>query len=211
MKPGRAKRPGRKTGTRERILDASLQVFAEKGYSAATTKEIAKAAGVNEVTLFRLFKNKSALFAATLSERSPLVDISKLVSFDTNAKVEEVIVQNVKTVLAVLRANKHMFMVVLGDAWRQPRVRTMVSNLTFRRGLGFLSSFMKAQMDAGRLRRTDPEVPARALMGIVQSYFLMNDLLEGRKPDPSEEDRLIRGFVSVFLDGMRSETGGRSR
>jgi AcrR family transcriptional regulator len=211
MKQGRRKRSGRRSVARERVLDAALQVFAEKGFSAATTRDIAKAADVNEVTLFRHFETKGALFAAVLSERSPLVEISKTVSFDIEGRIEDVVVGSVKTVLKVLRSNRHLFMVLIGDAWRQPNVRPVVGEQTFRRGLDFLMDFMEAQMDAGRLRRMDPEVPARALMGMVQSYFINNDLLEGRRPDAAKEEKLIRGFVSVFLDGARAEVGGGSR
>lgn len=46
---------------RQKLLEAAIQVFAEHGFRGATTRRIAKAAGVNEVTLFRLFKSKSAL------------------------------------------------------------------------------------------------------------------------------------------------------
>ncbi|HEX9565372.1 MAG TPA: helix-turn-helix domain-containing protein [Gemmatimonadaceae bacterium] len=46
---------------RQKLLDAALRVFAESGFRGATTKRIAEAAGVNEVTLFRHFKSKTAL------------------------------------------------------------------------------------------------------------------------------------------------------
>jgi len=38
-----------------------MRVFAEAGFRGATTRKIAEAAGVNEVTLFRQFKSKEAL------------------------------------------------------------------------------------------------------------------------------------------------------
>ena len=38
-----------------------MRVFAEAGFRGATTRRIAEAAGVNEVTLFRQFKSKAAL------------------------------------------------------------------------------------------------------------------------------------------------------
>jgi AcrR family transcriptional regulator len=47
--------------SRQKLLEAALRVFAESGFRGATTKRIAEEAGVNEVTLFRLFKSKSAL------------------------------------------------------------------------------------------------------------------------------------------------------
>ena len=50
----------------ERLLDAAVTVFAREGISSATTREIAKEAGVNEVTLFRNFQTKQGLLAAVL-------------------------------------------------------------------------------------------------------------------------------------------------
>jgi AcrR family transcriptional regulator len=49
------------TEPRERLIDAAIVVFGECGFRGATTRRIAEAAGVNEVTLFRLFGSKSAL------------------------------------------------------------------------------------------------------------------------------------------------------
>jgi AcrR family transcriptional regulator len=46
---------------RTRILEAAARVYAEYGYRGATTRRIATAAGVNEVTLFRTFGSKAAL------------------------------------------------------------------------------------------------------------------------------------------------------
>jgi len=52
--------------TRERLLDAAAQTFARDGLRGATTREIARKAGVNEVTLFRHFKSKEQLLRAVL-------------------------------------------------------------------------------------------------------------------------------------------------
>lgn len=47
--------------SRQKLLEAAMRVFAESGFRGATTRRIAEAAGVNEVTLFRQFKSKEAL------------------------------------------------------------------------------------------------------------------------------------------------------
>ncbi len=46
---------------RAQLLDAAVNVFAEAGFRGATTRRIAHAAGVNEVTLFRHFGSKEGL------------------------------------------------------------------------------------------------------------------------------------------------------
>ena len=52
--------------TRERLLDAAAYTFARDGLRGATTREIARQAGVNEVTLFRHFKSKQQLLRAVI-------------------------------------------------------------------------------------------------------------------------------------------------
>ncbi|SKA95258.1 transcriptional regulator, TetR family [Prosthecobacter debontii] len=52
---------------RERILEASLRVFAERGFHGATTRELAKAAGVSEALMFRHFPTKEDLYLALQS------------------------------------------------------------------------------------------------------------------------------------------------
>jgi AcrR family transcriptional regulator len=61
-------RPPSKTPARERLLGAAARVFARDGLSGATTRAIAEEAGVNEVTLFRLFRTKQRLLDAVVQE-----------------------------------------------------------------------------------------------------------------------------------------------
>ncbi len=55
----------------DRILEAAMAVFSEKGYRTATTREIADRADVNEVTIFRHFTSKEGLFEQTVQHYSP--------------------------------------------------------------------------------------------------------------------------------------------
>lgn len=57
--------------TREEILDAAHRVMVERGLANATTKEIARAAGYSEATLYKHFEGKLQLFVAVLGERLP--------------------------------------------------------------------------------------------------------------------------------------------
>lgn len=47
--------------TREALLDVTARLYAELGWRGTTTRKIAEAAGVNEVTLFRQFGSKQSL------------------------------------------------------------------------------------------------------------------------------------------------------
>jgi AcrR family transcriptional regulator len=192
---------------RERILDAALDVFAEKGFAGATTRDISAKADVNEVTLFRHFDSKKGLYAAVISERSPIAEVERSLEFDTGIPIDELLRANAASVLSVLRANRRHFMLLMGDAWRSQKTRSMMSRLAVDKGIAIASGLMEELMDAGKMKRGDPEVAARAMVGMIQSYFLTVDILAGRKPEPAEDTRMLDGFVGIFLDGTRS--GGR--
>jgi hypothetical protein len=51
-------------------------------------------------------------------------------------------------------------------------------------------------------------ITARTLMGAVQFYFLTTEILGEGSPEPQEEEKVVRGFVSIFLDGMRQDREG---
>ncbi|MHA6252742.1 TetR/AcrR family transcriptional regulator [Oceanobacillus sp. CAU 1775] len=53
-------------GTTERIMKAAIHVFAKKGFTQATTQEIATEANVAEITLFRKFSTKQNLFTSVI-------------------------------------------------------------------------------------------------------------------------------------------------
>src|SRR5262245_9362285 len=54
------------TDRRQQLLETALDIFAQKGFAAATTKEIAAAAGVTEAIIFRHFPTKQDLYAAVV-------------------------------------------------------------------------------------------------------------------------------------------------
>jgi AcrR family transcriptional regulator len=51
------------TATRQALLDAATELFAERGYDRTTVRDIATRAGVNQALLFRYFGSKEAVFA----------------------------------------------------------------------------------------------------------------------------------------------------
>lgn len=51
-----------KTEKRERILNAAIKEFAQKGFKKASTDEIVKEAGISKGALFHYFNNKKDLF-----------------------------------------------------------------------------------------------------------------------------------------------------
>ena len=76
--PGTSLRERKKTAKQERILQAATRLFAEKGYEAATTAEIAEAADVGVGTLFRYAGSKAELLVAVMNNRCGRPDDSRV-------------------------------------------------------------------------------------------------------------------------------------
>jgi TetR/AcrR family fatty acid metabolism transcriptional regulator len=57
-----------KVATRERILDAALEVFARKGYHRAIVDDIVRASGTSKGAVYHHFPNKEAVFLALVDE-----------------------------------------------------------------------------------------------------------------------------------------------
>jgi AcrR family transcriptional regulator len=66
-----------KNSTKDRIVEAAVQLFSRQGFAGSSTHEIARLAGVSEVTVFRHFPRKKDLFWAATESRLRRLRISK--------------------------------------------------------------------------------------------------------------------------------------
>ncbi|MDD1771586.1 MAG: TetR/AcrR family transcriptional regulator [Methanomassiliicoccales archaeon] len=195
--------PSVKTGTaKERILSSAFELFAEKGYGTTTTKDIAQRAGVNEVTVFRSFGSKEALFKEVIKDRMPLNDIMAVVDFENDLPLEELLVMNAHRVLDVLKQNRHLFMMLVGEVWRHADTRERMGGGVLGNAIGFLAEHLESLVQRGAMRAVDPRTAARAWIGMVQSYYLFNYLLGPGNVPEDEEDRILRGLADVFVNGV---------
>lgn len=65
---------GRRTDTRERILDAALDLMSERGYGDVTVRDIADAVGIKGASLYKHFKGKSELFDALIARETAAIE-----------------------------------------------------------------------------------------------------------------------------------------
>lgn len=103
--------------TERKILDAALKLFAEKGYTGATTRVIAEKAGVSELTLFRKFKNKRNLFDTLLTQNLEKMEKdfeSVLINqkFDSPSDFLETFIRNY---IESIEENFEVFFLVIND------------------------------------------------------------------------------------------------
>jgi AcrR family transcriptional regulator len=185
--------------TRQRILGAAARVFAEAGYARSTTRALAAAAGVNEVTLFRHFGSKKNLFAAVIEQfGGPAVMISLRAQLTGNYRQDLLIIG--RQLLQLLLERKDALRLMLCEATHFPEVQeVMVQNPRQIRLM--LAEYLRQQIANGQVRPLHPEAMAQSFLGMFFSYAIATGLLEDTMdPELSTED-LMAQFVDIFVMG----------
>src|ERR1700678_4499761 len=102
--------------TSQRILDAALKVFSRDGISGATTREIARVAKVNEVTLFRYFQNKNELLRqAVMCSAARYEQVFAEASLESPAAVRRTVRSYAQAYANKLRENEDLVRTFIGE------------------------------------------------------------------------------------------------
>lgn len=161
--------------TRERILAAARQVFAAKGFAAATVDDVATSAGVSKGALYHHFHSKDDLFFALLGHR----DAPALASLAQKAQAadtfEEIIRLVVREWLAHYTSDPLFAALSLEfrlQATRDPRFRERVTQ--FRSALrSMLQGLIEAgQADGAVPEEVDSAGAAAVLFGLLDGVAL---------------------------------------
>jgi AcrR family transcriptional regulator len=186
--------------TRDRILAAAAALLAERGYVATTTRAIATAAGVNEVTLFRRFGSKQGLLRALVAagaarqrDRDPQPSGDLAAALRTMARRE----------IRDARENGGLAIRLAFDARSVPEIREALGDVLPVRMHRF-ASYLRAGQAAGYLRSDLPaELIAESFFALTSS-FVMYRIATG-DPSPTDEDdldRLADQLLSIFWTGV---------
>jgi hypothetical protein len=92
--------------------------------------------------------------------------------------------------------------VVIAESMRNKRVAHMVSDVGPGRGLRIIATYLERQMDAGRLRRMNPHVAARILVGPIIAYALTNFIFEQPEIQSVAPEEMARQVIESFLRSM---------
>lgn len=152
--------------TRGRILAAACNLMATRGYKGATTRLIAEAAGVNEVTIFRHFGNKEGLLSAIIDESTSVeghLEKSLQQEYDT---VEEMLVHFGGTFYQVLEDNKELLLIFLMEVCR-PDMDTAFSRVPLT-AIKMLAGKLQSLHEQGQIPKSDFAIAAQMF---VSNFF----------------------------------------
>jgi AcrR family transcriptional regulator len=178
----------------DRLFETTVTVFAERGYQACTTQEIARRSGVNEVTLFRRYGDKAALINAALKHaltRSPFARLT--ITDDVAADLSAL----VRAYADSVQQYGGAMLTLLTEVPRQEVLREAVDALT--PNMHNAAKVIAAHQELGHLAPGDPMKMLTILIAPLMAFGLwerVGDVVKGTDCDPDT-------VVAAFLGGHR--------
>jgi len=186
------------------VLDAALTLFSSKGYGGATTREIAQAAGIAEVTLFRHFASKELLLEAVFNRHSFLPTLKDLLPEIAELPYEEALQVIAERFLNTLVERRDWIRLMQMEVQcSSGRVHTIFHAFIDELFDAF-ATFFRTARQRGFLAEVDPELAARAFHGIFFCYFHFEEVLQRGKYKPTNRELAVREFVRIFARGTMS-------
>lgn len=178
-----------------KILAAAQRVYAEHGFRGATTRRIAETAGVNEVTLFRIFGSKDALLDEAVRPNATRREVAVLTDDPVDPEAE--VTAWVAAQLEFLRARRSLIRKTMSEVEERPQLIECVREgpeCAHRALKGYLGALVaRGWIDAS------PDLPAAIamLMGAVFGDAMGREMIPENFPRPIST--APRAYARLFL------------
>lgn len=180
--------------TKDRIIEATVELVNEKGYKGATTKEIAERAGVNEVTLFRHFGNKKGIVEAVIQKYGFVDLLEHTFEEKVIGDVEKDLKMLVKEYQFLLEQKKTVILLSLKEAGKFPELDALIKHIP-QKYIEILENYFEKMIKKGKIRKADPSTIATNFAFINFGYFLMKTRI-----NIGEEELPIDDFIEKNID-----------
>jgi AcrR family transcriptional regulator len=193
--------------TRQAILDAALDLFAQKGYFGTSLRDVAAVVGVRESALYNYFASKDALFGALIDadQHSKLERLSALADSpitDGRAVLEELALLSLESFAAP--GDEKLFRILMSDGVRLAKSGriNLVERMGHRRER--FQALITRLIDDGWLRPGDPQMMMMAFTAPLimwrHLYAIDADLPIIKNPRAfarQHVDQYLRGAAAV--------------
>ncbi|MEL7564019.1 MAG: TetR/AcrR family transcriptional regulator [Dehalobacterium sp.] len=193
-----------KKDSRQLILDAALMLFSKKGFSATTTREIAKEAGFAEGTLFRYFPTKKDILIA-LVEPHALEELHRTISRLPNKGEEENLHIILENRLTTISKNKNLIKVIMTEAQFHEEFKEDIMKNIGCHVLDTIAGYMAKRIESGVFREADPMIVSRILIGMMISLLLSEGFYPMKDFDDKKSKEYLDEIINIFLYGVKKK------
>jgi len=205
-KKTRAPSTARGLATRERLLAAAQEVFAEGSYHEVSVSAICRRAGVALGTFYQYFADKEAIFSELVARTSMALQMELTYALRSDGDLREQLDRLLTTFFAFIRHHRASYRI-----FREVEFINKRMHHRFYDGLiALVREFLSEQQRRGQVRALDREVAAVALIGVA--YFLaLRWLILGPGEVPESARRTAVEFLLHGIDSGRSLTPSSPR
>lgn len=177
--------------TDETVFDAALTVLSQRGYVGATTRSIATAAGVNEVTLFRRYGDKRGLVVAAIH-----ADIGRFAAEDLSptGDLEADLVRVVGYYTRIYEHRDGLVATLVLEGSRDDEVAALISEPLA--AMSRLGELIAHYQRAGQMVDEAPGYAAQALLAPILMTSVLRRIAPTQAPAPDAAT-----IVKLFLEG----------
>jgi AcrR family transcriptional regulator len=186
---------------KKQILEAAAKVFAEKGFHRASTKAIAKAAGISEGTIYNYFTSKQELLTALLQR---LGDMSPLeeTQHDSEHDPQRYYAEDFKARLAIMNQNLEILRPVLSEALIDRDLRAVMIEGLRQQYVEPVEAYLQAHIESGDIRQITNTALMTRMMQTVAIGLMVLRLL-GDPVLEEEWDQLPEALASMLYEGLK--------
>ena len=200
-----------KSVTEVRIVEAAAQMFARHGFKAATTREIAQLADLNEVTLFRYFLRKPDLFWAAMESRLGRVKLGRdlQMSLAGNDEPAEVVPKLIAFLLDSLFEQPELYRLLHVAAFELPG-----ANRVIREHLGPIFDAVAAYFERcakrGVIHPIEASLPTLGILGMVVAHSNLHALVSGTEPIFANREAQAFAYAGLWLRALTPDSSSKA-
>ena len=183
------------SSTRERLITAALDQLVEYGYRGATSRKIAQAAGVNEITLFRHFVSKEELITTALIDKS---EAYRTRFPKPTGALEDDLLRFAEELARSIMEDSAFIFRLIPELSRLPTLQQSVVKRAFNSVYDTMTSFFQYYQHAGILNAEFGDLLSTIFLGPIFTHHYLGELRD------TETTFDIRLYVRLFLDGYRT-------
>ncbi len=195
--------------TKDAILQSAIDLFSQKGFNATSTAEIAAAAGVAEVTVFRHFKTKKDILLAVLEQfleafgREVVINPIRAIVEENEGKPQrDILVMMVRDRIALLEKNSDILWIVITEMKYHPELKERIRETFGADAAAIIRRAFWQEQGNDLFPQRNTESAMRAFVGTVLSLILQHKALPEFFPRTKTLDESIEEAVDVLLYGI---------
>jgi AcrR family transcriptional regulator len=192
------------------IVEAALEVFAEKGFAAAKLDDIARRAGISKATLYLYFETKEEIFRAVARTAvASLLEVLESPAEGPDAPFNELAPTLLSRAASMMSSDRvpAIARMVIGESRNFPDLVRIWHDDVVARVIGVVTGIIARAQASGEVAPGDPRLHAFSLMGPMVMAMLFREVFGGVNANSPDLQGLADQHARSALRGLLARTG----